>query len=156
MRMRWQARVAAELYRSARRLRVFTMRPVTIAVSFTAIAGLAGLGTETASWYYTQRSMQGATDVAAHTGATAKMMGTSSSAAITEAKSVAASYGFTTGVTVNIPPTSGSHISDTDAVEVIISQSMPVMFLRLCGSWQLVQPTTARPSASWRSGMIPA
>jgi hypothetical protein len=104
---------------------------VTIAITFTGIAGLAGLGTEAANWYFTQRAIQGATDAAAHTGATALMGGTTSTAAKTEAKSVAANFGFSSGggatVTVNNPPASGSHTGDSSAVEVIISQPMTLM-----------------------------
>jgi Flp pilus assembly protein TadG len=104
---------------------------VTIAISFTGIAGLAGLGTEVANWYFTERSIQGATDAAAHTGATALMVSATSAAAKTEAKSVAANFGFSSGsgatVTVNNPPASGSHTGDNSAVEVIISQPMTLM-----------------------------
>ena len=105
---------------------------LTIAIAFTGLAGLAGLGAEGTTWYYTQRSMQGASDAAAHTAATAMMMQTPSAAAITQAKSVAANFGFSSGtgatVTVNIPPTSGSHTGSTDAAEVIISQPVTMMF----------------------------
>jgi len=105
---------------------------LTIAVAFTGLAGLAGLGAEGATWYYTQRSMQGAADAAAHTAATALMMEATSDAAKTQAKSVAANFGFSSGtgatVTVNIPPTSGSHTSSTDAAEVLISQPVTMMF----------------------------
>ena len=104
---------------------------VIMALSFTGIAGIAGLGTEAANWYLTQRSAQGAADAAAHTGATALMDSATSAAAKTEAKSVAANFGFSSSsgatVTVNNPPASGSHTSDNSAVEVIISQPMPLM-----------------------------
>ena len=105
---------------------------LTIAVAFTGLAGLAGLGAEGATWYYTQRSMQGAADAAAHTAATALMMEATSDAAKTQAKSVAANFGFSSGtgatVTVNIPPSSGSHKTSTDAAEVLISQPVTMLF----------------------------
>jgi Flp pilus assembly protein TadG len=109
---------------------------VTIALAFTAIAGLAGLGAETATWYYTQRKMQGAADAAAHTGATALMMGVGSPAAKIQACSVALNFAnsptpdFTCDPNTNvyIPPRSGSHTGATDAVEVDLSQSPSLMF----------------------------
>lgn len=122
---------------------------VTIAISFTGIAGLAGLGTEAANWYLTERAIQGATDAAAHTGATALMNATTSAAAKTEAKSVAANFGFSSGsgatVTVNNPPASGSHSGDNSAVEVIISQPMTLM---LSGLFVSTAPTISARSVA--------
>src|SRR2546425_1482833 len=111
---------------------------VIIALALSAIVGFAGLGTETASWYLTKRSMQGAADTAAATAAAE--LAASSSATITQmrssARSVASRYGFvndtaSTTVTVNHPPASGTYtacasgsgFAGTDCyVEVIISQ----------------------------------
>lgn len=99
---------------------------VTLAVSLTGIAGMAGLGTEGANWYYTQRAMQGAADAAAHSAATAKSNGADQTAFTATGKSVAANFGFSSNlVSVNYPPSSGSHTSDGNAVEVVISQPMP-------------------------------
>jgi Flp pilus assembly protein TadG len=102
---------------------------VTLALAMTIIAGLAGLGTEAANWYFTQRAMQGAADAAAHTAAAAKSNGAGSSAFTTQAKSIAANFNFSSGsgatVTVNNPPASGNHTSNSDAIEVIISEPMP-------------------------------
>lgn len=102
---------------------------VTLALSLTGIAGLAGIGTEGASWYYTQRAMQGAADAAAHSAATAKSNGAGASALTMAAQSVAAGFNFSSSsnatVTVNSPPASGSHTADGNAIEVIISEPMP-------------------------------
>jgi Putative Flp pilus-assembly TadE/G-like len=102
---------------------------VVLALSLTAIAGLAGLGTEAANWYLTQRTMQGAADAAAHSGATALMNGASNAAAKTQACSVAINYGFSCSTTTNvhIPPGSGSHTGDNSAVEVSLSEQVPLM-----------------------------
>src|SRR6267154_378932 len=86
---------------------------ITLAFSLTAVVGMAGLGTEVAAWYFTQRTMQGAADTAAITGAAALAAGTTSTLAGTEAKSVAATFNFVDGtanatVTVNNPPASGT------------------------------------------------
>jgi uncharacterized membrane protein len=65
-----------------------------MALAFTALAGIAGLGTEAASWYFTQRAMQGAADAAAHSAAAAKSTGADATAFTTGATSVAASFNF--------------------------------------------------------------
>src|SRR6266536_5780836 len=44
---------------------------VMLALSLSALAGAAGLGTEAASWYLTKRTMQGAADAAASAAALA-------------------------------------------------------------------------------------
>ena len=57
--------------------------------------GLAGLGTEAASWYFTKRTMQGAADAGAATAAAALAAGAPSATLATEAKSIAAGmFGF--------------------------------------------------------------
>jgi Flp pilus assembly protein TadG len=100
---------------------------VIIALALSAIVGFAGLGTETASWYFIKRSMQGAADSAAATAAAE--LAASSSATIDQmrssARSVASRFGFANGtgsttVTVNNPPASGGY--DNTYVEVVISQ----------------------------------
>lgn len=102
---------------------------VTLAISLTGVAGLAGLGTEGANWYVTQRAMQSAADAAAHSAASAKSNGADKTAFTTTGKSVAANFNFSTGtgaaVNVNYPPLSGSHTTDPNAIEVTISEPMP-------------------------------
>jgi hypothetical protein len=105
---------------------------VTLALSLTGIAGLAGMGTEAANWYFTQRAMQGAADAAARTAAAAKSNGAGSDAYTTQAKSVAANFGFPAGtVTVHSPPSAGSHTADGNAIEVVISQSQTQFMSRM-------------------------
>lgn len=101
---------------------------VTLAFSLTAIVGMAGLGSEAASWYFTHRAMQGAADAAAITGAATLAAGATSTLAQTDAKSVAANFNFidgtaNTNVTVNSPPASGSHAGDSNYIEVLITQT---------------------------------
>jgi Flp pilus assembly protein TadG len=108
---------------------------VTLAVTFTMLVGFAALGTEVAEWYSIRRTMQGAVDSAAYSAALAKYNG-ASTAYTSEATSVAASYGFVDGsngvlVTVNSPPASGNHTSDSHAVEVIVSRPQPLQLARM-------------------------
>jgi hypothetical protein len=108
---------------------------VTLALTFTALVGFAALGTEVAEWYSIRRTMQGAADSAAFSAALAKFNG-ASSAYTSEATSVTANYGFIDGtnnvvITVNSPPASGSHTTDSHAVEVIISRPQPLQLARM-------------------------
>jgi len=109
---------------------------LTLALTFTMLVGFAALGTEVAEWYSIRRTMQGAADSAAYSAALAKWNGASSTAYTSEAKSVTASYGFTDEVanaviTVHSPPTSGSHTTDANAVEVLISRPQPLQLARM-------------------------
>src|SRR3954449_12878305 len=104
---------------------------IILALSLPAMIGFAGLGTEAAKWYLTRRTMQGAADTAA--AASALAAGTTNPAVLaSEAKSIAAYYNFVNGsngttVTVNYPPQSGTHQTDS-AVEVVISkQETPLL-----------------------------
>src|SRR5438270_9837836 len=100
---------------------------IILAIALSAIVGFAGLGTETASWYFIKRSMQGAADSAAATAAAelAASSSTTSTQMTSAARSVSSRFGFVNGtgsttVTVNNPPASGGY--DNSYVEVIISQ----------------------------------
>src|SRR5947199_9229143 len=89
---------------------------IALALSLSGIVGVAGLGTEAASWYLTKRTMQGAADAAASTAAAALAAGVPSPNFAPAAKSIAATYDFVDGspgttVTVNYPPLSGSYQS---------------------------------------------
>lgn len=107
---------------------------VALAVALTAMLGFAGLGTEAAMWYFTKRDMQSAADAAAATAA-ANLAGTlqrggtaSSSQFTTDAKSIAAKYGFVDGssdgthVVPEYPPSSGAYSGNGSYVAVSISQ----------------------------------
>jgi Flp pilus assembly protein TadG len=104
---------------------------VLVGLAVTALLGLAGLGTEAAQWYVSKRTMQGAADAAAYGAALA---GTATDT--TEAKAIAASYGFvdqTAGVTiaVNNPPLSGNYTNNNSAIEVVINQPKTRLFSSL-------------------------
>lgn len=102
---------------------------VVIAFALTGVLGVAGLATEASSWYFTGRRMQSAADAAAYTAAISLAANEIQTDFTNEAKYVAANTGYnfstSTGatVTVNNPPSTGSHTSDANAVEVIITQS---------------------------------
>jgi hypothetical protein len=104
------------------------------------IGGMA-LGAETGYWYFTQRKLQHAADVAAHAAGIRKRVGDTQGGVKAAALQVASTSGFlpikdTTSTTepadsrvvnlaVNSPPESGSLIGQSEAVEVIISETKP-------------------------------
>ena len=61
---------------------------VMTALSLTSLLGFAGLGTEATMWYVTKRNMQGATDAAAYTAATAEAAGQNSTGYTAAAKAM--------------------------------------------------------------------
>ena len=101
---------------------------VVIAFALTGVLGVAGLATEASNWYFTSRRMQSAADTAAYTAAVSLGANEIPADFTAEAKYIAANtgYNFSSGnstVTVNNPPTTGNYTSNSNAVEVIISQT---------------------------------
>ncbi len=104
----------------------------------TVMAGFAGLGTDVALWHTNHRLLQDTTDSAAISAATAiRKLSESTNFNIeqikTEARAIAARYGFINGVkgatvAINTPPKSGPYKTFLYAVEVIISQPQPRYF----------------------------
>jgi len=91
----------------------------------TALIGFAALAVDVSVWEGNVGSMQGAADQAAL--AAGLVMSAGKSAARKEAKGIAAADGFVdgtgnVGVTVNIPPATGSYVSNSNAIEVVITQ----------------------------------
>ena len=112
---------------------------IIMAVVMPVLVGAAGLGTEEGYWLYIHHKEQSAADAAAISAATA--YGVSSSSDITtNARSIAAQYGFANGsafnniaVTVNRPPATGPYKSNSSAVEVIVNEYQPRMLSGLFG-----------------------
>ena len=98
-----------------------------MALTLSALLGMAGLATDVGLVLYKQRQMQTAADAAAFSAAIA--LPTGLSAARAEAKAVAGEDGFVDGangvtVTVNNPPASpDANASNANAVQVIIQQA---------------------------------
>ena len=132
-----------------------------IAVSLLpAVMGFAGVAVDVGYWQTTQRRMQGVADEAAFAAAMANYKGASGTATCpsgtasgipcTTADAVAHDLGFANGannvtVTVNNPPSSGSHSTNNNAYEVIISQPQPMWF----GSFFLSSAPTTTVRSSW-------
>jgi Putative Flp pilus-assembly TadE/G-like len=113
---------------------------VMVAILLSAMIGFAGLGVETGLWYAIKRQNQSAADEAALSGAMEVSAGKSDVSA--QANCTAWRNGFDssvnappcptslTGVTVNNPPTSGSHQTN-NYVEVILSEQQNALFASL-------------------------
>jgi Flp pilus assembly protein TadG len=116
---------------------------VFTAFAMTSLLGFAGLGTEAVLWYVAQRNMQGASDTAAFTAATAEAAGQNLDQFTQSARAVTSQYGFTNDmngvlIAVNNPPTQGNFTANSQAIEVIVSQPQSLLFTNVLG---LAAPT---------------
>ena len=105
-----------------------------VAVIFAAllpfVVGGIGLGVETSYWYYSHLKLQSAADASAISGALQALTGASLANVDSAAEATATDNGFISAagtITVNDPPTSGSHMTDT-AVEVVLTQKIDRLF----------------------------
>jgi hypothetical protein len=122
---------------------------LVVALMMPVLVGTASLGTEVVWWLYKHKNMQSAADSGAVSAATA------GSNLTAQANSVTASYGYMNGVnsvavTVNQPPSTGNYATTPQAVEVVVSQSLPRMLSSLFGSGPVV--ITARAVAVPNAG----
>ncbi len=97
------------------------------------LLGFGGLSVDVAAWYAGKRVVQTAADAAAIAGALeARRSGAGLTAA---AQSAAADTGYDPGrgdtLTINAPPASGLAAGDAEAVEVIVSRTVPTLLSRL-------------------------
>jgi hypothetical protein len=99
---------------------------IIAAVSLLVLLGFGGLAVDVSLWLRAKNSVQGAADAAASSAAAAAVVGNTSSRKLAEAREVAAANGYQNGangvaVTLNNPPTSGTHTTSPYAYEVIIT-----------------------------------
>jgi hypothetical protein len=110
---------------------------VTMMLSLVALLAFLGLAIDVGYQQWVKTAMQTAADAAA-LGGTQELRASGSSNLVSSAKADAAANGFTDGrnsvsITVNNPPATGYSTSDTSAVEVLISQSVPTFFMQMLG-----------------------
>src|SRR5262245_28685325 len=77
-------------------------------LSLPMLVGFCGLGSETAYWYFRQRDLQGAVDVAAYNGALGLRTGASTTVITAKATTDATTGGWRAAdgtIKVNTPPT---------------------------------------------------
>jgi hypothetical protein len=106
---------------------------IITAFALPAIVGFCGLAGETVYWYFRQRDMQGAVDVAAYDGAIALRGGSDAASVTSVATADAVKSGWVSSagtITVHTPPTSGTH-QIARAVEVILTENQQRYFTGL-------------------------
>jgi len=100
------------------------------ALAMPCLVGFCGMGADVGYWYYRQRILQGAVDVAAYDGAIALSAGASATSVISGASADATSNGWRSSqgtITVHTPPTSGTH-QNANSVEIILTENEPRYF----------------------------
>lgn len=110
---------------------------IIFAMSLPIVVGTAGLGVETGYWYFKQRELQTAADVAAIAGAVEKRSGKAYAQIAAAATAEATEHGYVAGtIVVNTPPTSGSHIN-TNSVEVLLTTPATRFFSQIYSDSQV-------------------
>jgi hypothetical protein len=105
---------------------------LTTGLLLPVLIGAAGIGTEAGLWSQRQQNLQSAADSAAISAALSYNTG-GAAGLITQARAVAADYGFVHGVgdvnvDVNHPPLSGKFAGINGAVEVVVKQQRSRLF----------------------------
>ncbi|WP_342236285.1 TadE/TadG family type IV pilus assembly protein [Inquilinus sp. OTU3971] len=102
---------------------------IIVGIAFPVLVGGMGMGAEVGYWYFTQRTLQEAADVAAHAGGVRKAAGDTKPKIDSTALYIAQQSGFSPGIiAVNVPPTAGTYAGNPGAVEVLLSRSLPPLF----------------------------
>jgi len=104
---------------------------VTFALSLPVIIGSAGLGVEVGYWFFEERRLQTAADLAANAGAVVLRSGAGDNAVSDAAEAEAIENGYVPGaIVVNTPPTTGAN-QNGRAVEVLLQRDLPRYFTAL-------------------------
>jgi Flp pilus assembly protein TadG len=127
------SRISLRIFRCLRDLQRDRRGNVTVMMGFLLppLIGTFGLGFEVANWYLTTRSMQNAADSAAVAIAT-----TAGTNYLTEARALAAQYGFVNGVnnvTVAASNTAACPGGGTTCYSVTITQTLPLFLSQIIG-----------------------
>jgi hypothetical protein len=106
---------------------------IIAALTMPLVIGFCGMGIETAYWFYKQRLLQGAADIAAYNATVAVRNGEPTAQIISQASTDASSNGWTSGngtLQVHMPPTSGTH-QNGNSVEILLTDAEPRMFSKI-------------------------
>jgi hypothetical protein len=125
-----------------------------VSVALVVLLGMAALAVDIGDLWTTRRLMQSAADAGAVAGADEIAIGGTSTAITEAAKDAASHNGFADGgtrpgttntitVAVHNPPTSGPYASNSNAVEVDVSQTQPTYFMKVLGMQTVPVSTTA-------------
>ncbi len=120
---------------------------VTFALGTFMLCGFAGLALDVTYLQMWKRRAQTAADAGAQSAAIELKRTQSSSSASSAALADAAANGFINGVdatvTVQNPPTSGVHASDTKFAQIFVSKETPTYFMRVFGRDSVTVGATA-------------
>jgi Flp pilus assembly protein TadG len=125
---------------------------LTFALSLPVVIGGAGLGVEVGYWFFEERRLQTAADLAANAAAVALRGGADEDDVVATAAREAEKNGFNPAmgeISVNTPPTSGDHRND-QAVEVRLGLAAPRYFTQLFDENATVQ-VRVRAVAAYQS-----
>ncbi|MEQ1755221.1 MAG: pilus assembly protein TadG-related protein [Micropepsaceae bacterium] len=125
---------------------------IMFALTLPLIVGAAGIGVETGYWYFKDRELQTAADVASYAAAVEKRGGATNSVVDSTALNEAVEHGFvsaTGSITVNHPPTSGTH-QDESSVEVVLTMPAERFFSAIYSTNEVT--LHARGVATFSSG----
>ncbi len=95
------------------------------------VVGGFGLGGEVSYWYFTQRKLQNAADVAAYAGAVQLRPGQDNVAVKNAALAAALKTGYRTSIgalTTNSPAATGAFAGTANTVEVTVREDVPRLF----------------------------
>lgn len=123
-----------------------------VTAALVALLGIGALAVDIGNLWTTKRLMQSAADAGAMAGADAIAISASSANVTSSAQAASAQNGFTDGsattrsshtvsVAVHNPPQSGPYATNSNAVEVKVTQVQPTYFMRVLG-WSTVPVST--------------
>ena len=102
---------------------------IIFALILPVLFGFVGVGVEIGLWYSSKRNLQAAADAGAMAGAMVLYQGGTWATAQAAASAFAVHNGaVAANVTPNNPPTSGAYTADAGAVEVLVTESQPLLF----------------------------
>src|SRR5215469_14817741 len=122
---------------------------IMTSLALPVLVGFCGLGADAGYWFYRQRDVQGAADIAAYDGAVALENSANSTAITNAATTGASSNGWNSGqgtITVNTPPTSGPN-QNSQSVEVLLTENEQRFFTSLSASGTV--PVNVRAVATY-------
>lgn len=117
-----------------------------VGIAFPVLAGMGFLAVDVGAWYWERRNLQTAADAAALGGAFAQFDGLDATFVATADAAVNGFDAVNGTITVG-PPASGTGAGDPGAVEVVLSQPLPLFYAQVIGE------TEARVTVSARATM---
>ncbi|WP_404380280.1 pilus assembly protein TadG-related protein [Caenispirillum salinarum] len=116
---------------------------IMVGLAFPVLAGMGFLAVDVGAWYWERRNLQTAADAAALSGAFAQFDGLDAEAAAT---ADAASNGFdSVNGTITVgAPASGTGAGDPGAVEVVLTQPLPLFYAQVMGETDASVTVSAR------------